>query len=134
MLFFSKKLNFNKNETELKLENPTHAFTETSVVLQFTQEPWIKNETVMSWSWRKKKVYIFPTFILTQGNFVAFLYFISVHRVLNKFSECIDFYISKTITSYNLLLVFKIVKTQSAFTYSKLTIETLEQGLKHVQS
>ena len=30
--------------------------------------------------------------------------------------------------------LFKITKAQSAFTCSKLTIETLEQGVKYVQS
>ena len=36
---------------------------------------------------------------------------------------------------YIYLKAFKnLTKTQPAFTYSKLTIETLEQGMKYVQS
>ena len=29
-----KNINFNKNETESKIENPTHSFRETNLVLQ----------------------------------------------------------------------------------------------------
>ena len=34
MHFLKKDMNFNKNETDLKIENPTHSFTETRFVLQ----------------------------------------------------------------------------------------------------
>ena len=30
----NKNVNFNKNETELKMENPTHCFRETNLVFQ----------------------------------------------------------------------------------------------------
>ena len=33
-ILLNKKVNFNKNETELKMENPTHGFGETNLVLQ----------------------------------------------------------------------------------------------------
>ena len=32
----NKNINFNKNETDLKTENPTHGFTETNLVSQLT--------------------------------------------------------------------------------------------------
>ena len=38
--------------------------------------------------------------------------FISIHSVLNILSECIYFYISKNITSYTFLLVYKVVKNR----------------------
>ena len=34
MHFVDKKINFNKKETESKMENPTHSFRETRLVLQ----------------------------------------------------------------------------------------------------
>ena len=34
MYFVEQKQNFNKNETELKIENPTHGFREMNLVLQ----------------------------------------------------------------------------------------------------
>ena len=45
-----------------------------------------------------------------------------------------NFYILENIASKTFLLFKKIFKTQSTFTCSKLTIETLEQGVKYVQS
>ena len=54
-----KNVNFDKNETELEMENPTHAFRETSLVFQVIQELRIKCKTVMSWSSPKKKEAIF---------------------------------------------------------------------------
>ena len=33
-IFLSKNINFNENETESKMENPTHSFRETNLVLQ----------------------------------------------------------------------------------------------------
>ena len=32
-IFSNKKINFNKNETRSKMENPTHSFRETNLVL-----------------------------------------------------------------------------------------------------
>ena len=34
-ILLNKNINFNKNETELKIENPTNSFRETNVVLKF---------------------------------------------------------------------------------------------------
>ena len=33
-ILFNKNMNFNKNEMESKIENPTHSFRETNLVLQ----------------------------------------------------------------------------------------------------
>ena len=33
-ILLNKNINFNKNETESKMENPTHSFRETNIVLQ----------------------------------------------------------------------------------------------------
>ena len=33
-ILLKKNINFNKNETELKMENPTHSFREMNIVLQ----------------------------------------------------------------------------------------------------
>ena len=50
-----KNINFNKNETESKMEDLTHNFRETILVLQLIQESRINSKTVMNWSSRKKK-------------------------------------------------------------------------------
>ena len=56
-----KKLNFNENKTESKMENLTHSFRDTNLVLQLTEESRIKSKIVMSWSSRKKSAF-FVTF------------------------------------------------------------------------
>ena len=48
-------INFNKNETVSKMENPIYSFRETNLELQLRQESQIKSKTVISWSSRKKK-------------------------------------------------------------------------------
>ena len=55
----SKNINFNKNETKLKMENPTNSFREMNYVLQLVSESQIKRKTVMSWSSQRKKECIF---------------------------------------------------------------------------
>ena len=53
MHFAEKKINFNKNETKRKMENPTHSFRETNLVIQLKiklNQLQIKCKSVMSWS------------------------------------------------------------------------------------
>ena len=64
----------------------------------------------MSWSLRKKKEGIFCNVYFVRKKFFQHLCFISSYGVLNKLSEYIYFYISKTITSCTCLFVFKIVE------------------------
>ena len=66
----NKNINFNKNETESKIENPTHSFRETNLVLQLIEESQIKSKTIMSWSSQKKKESIFAQFILSEEKFL----------------------------------------------------------------
>ena len=70
-ILLNKNINFNKNETESKMENPAHSFRETNLVLQFIWESQIKSKTVMSWSSRKKKEDIFCTAYFVQRNFFS---------------------------------------------------------------
>ena len=62
-----------------------------------------------SWSWRKKGDFLYRLFC-PKKVFLAFA-FISIHSLLNTLSEYTYFYISKNITSYTFLLVFKIVES-----------------------
>ena len=59
----NKNINFDKNETESKIENPTNSFREMNLVpaqIRITKLQ-IKSKTVMSSSSRKKKEGIFCT-------------------------------------------------------------------------
>ena len=63
----NKNINFNKNETESKMENPTHSFRETNFVLQLIQESQIKSKTdeLVGARERKKRAFFVP-FILSE--------------------------------------------------------------------
>ena len=71
----NKNVNFDKFETELNMENPTHMI----IVLQLIQESQIKNETAKSLSLRKKKEGIFCNAYFVQRNFsVTFVFYLNV--------------------------------------------------------
>ena len=55
------------------MENPTHSFRETKLVLQLIQESQIKSKTVMSWSQRKKKEGIFCTVYFVRREFFCLI-------------------------------------------------------------
>ena len=68
-ILLNKNINFNKNETESNMENLTPSSKKTNLVLQFLQVSQIKSETVLSWSWwRKKRTFLAPI-ILSEKNF-----------------------------------------------------------------
>ena len=94
--FLLKNINFNKNETELKIENPTHTFRETGLVLPLIQESWIKVKQWWVGAHKRKR---------------ESMSFISMYSVLNTHSIYIYFLIWKNITSYTFLLVFKILES-----------------------
>ena len=107
-ILFNKNINFNKNETELKIENTANGFRDTNLVLQLIYESQIKSKTAMSWSSRKKKKRaFFVPFVLSEGNFfkICVLYQY-LHSVLNTLSEYRYFYISKNITFYTFVACF----------------------------
>ena len=107
-ILFNKNINFNKNETELKIENTANGFRDTNLVLQLIYESQIKSKTAMSWSSRKKKKRaFFVPFVLSEGNFfkICVLYQY-IHSVLNTLSEYRYFYISKNITFYTFVACF----------------------------
>ena len=104
VFLLNRKLNFDKNETEFKMENPTHAFKDTNLVLQPMQESWIKSKTVMNWLTKEKRVHWFcNVYFVCEGNFfnICVEYTFRIYILLHV----------KKITSYAALLVFKIFKS-----------------------
>ena len=67
-ILLNKIINFNENETKLKMKNLIHSVWETNLVLQLMKESQIKSKTVMSWTSCKKKEGIFCTANLSEGN------------------------------------------------------------------
>ena len=55
-IVLNKSVNFNKNETESKMENPTYSFRDMNLVLQLIEESQINRA-------------FFVPFILSEGNF-----------------------------------------------------------------
>ena len=64
----------------------------------------------MSWSSRKKKEGIFVSFILSEGNFLTFVFYLNV-CIEYTFTRYILLYIKKTLLHTLVLLVFKIVES-----------------------
>ena len=62
-------MNFNKNETGSKMENPTQSFRETNFVLQLIKESQIKNKTAMSGARKRKEDRIFCTISFVRRKF-----------------------------------------------------------------
>ena len=77
-ILLNKNINFNKNETESKMENPTQAFREMNLVLQLKKESQIKSKTMMSWSSRKKREGIFCTVFFPKGIFLTLVFYLHV--------------------------------------------------------
>ena len=69
-ILLKKNINFIKNETELKMENPTHSLRDANLVLQLIQESQIKSRTVMSWSSQKKIEDFFVSLVWSEGTFL----------------------------------------------------------------
>ena len=68
-ILLDKDINFHKNETTSKMENPTGSFRETNLVLQLIEGSQIKSKTVMSWSSRKKNKGFFCTVYFVERKF-----------------------------------------------------------------
>ena len=76
----NKNINFSKNETEWKLENPTHSFRGINHVLQLVQELPIKSKTVMSCSLQKKKrAHFLQRLFCLKGIFLIFVFYLYFH-------------------------------------------------------
>ena len=74
-ILLDKNINFNKNETESKMGNPTHSFREGNVLLQLVEELQIKTKTMMSLSSLKKKEGIFCSVYFVRGKIKLFTFF-----------------------------------------------------------
>ena len=92
-----KNINFNKNETESKIEILAHSSREMNHVLQLVLELKIKRKTVISWSSRKEKDCVFCNVYFVRRNF--FLIFMcnifSLYRI--NFQNIYTFAYHKTL-------------------------------------
>ena len=115
MFLLNKKVNLNKSETESKMKNSICTLKETNLALQLILISQIEDKTVMSWKSRERKEWLFLKVYFVLRKYLQRLYFISMYRVLNKLSEYIYFYISKSIT---LLLFCLLLILSKAFSVS----------------
>ena len=68
-ILLNKNINFNKNETESKMENLTESCRETKLVVQFIQESQIRVKLWWVGARERKKRAFFVPLILSGGNF-----------------------------------------------------------------
>ena len=81
-----------------------HSFKETNLVPQPIVESQIKSKTVMTYSSRKKKKYIFCTVYFVRRQFyLRFVFYLNVSSTLSEYT---NFYISTNITSYTFVACF----------------------------
>ena len=74
----NKNINFNKNETELKMENSTDSFRQKNFMLQLIKESQIKSKAMMNWSSQKKKEGTFCTVYSVQRKlFLIFVMYLN---------------------------------------------------------
>ena len=95
------------SETESKMENPTHIFKETNLVIQLIYKLRIKSKTVMSWN--KKSAFFNVYFV--QGKFFYYFCFFAIYSVLNKYT-----FIYQKLQLYTLFCLF--LKSWKAFRVS----------------
>ena len=76
----NKNIDFKKNETESKKENPTYSFRETNLVIQLIEESQIKSKTVMSWSSPKKGLFLYRLF-RPKEIFLTFVFYLNVESL-----------------------------------------------------
>ena len=108
--------NFNKNETESKMENPTHSFRNTNLVLQLIEESQFKSKTVMSWSSRKKKEGIFCTVYFVRRDFFSrIVFYLSVQCIEYTFRIYILLHIKER---YFIHFCCLFLKSSKAFSVS----------------
>ena len=93
---------------ESKMENPTHSFRETNLVLKLIEESEIKSKTdELELAQEKRRHFLYRLFCPNFFAVVEDLCHISICSVLNILSEYTYFYISKTyfhIKNYHILL------------------------------
>ena len=100
-----------KTKRNQNMENLTHSFRKTNLVLQLISESLIKSKTVMSWVAKGKRGQFLYRLFCPKEFFC--ICFILMYKVLNTLSEYTYFYISKNITLYN-------------FIASNFTVESLQ--------
>ena len=90
-----------------KIENPIHSFRQ---ILCFSSYKNLKVKLLLAGACKRKKRAFFVPLILSEVDLFKHLCIISMYGVLNTLSEYTYFYVSKNITSYKFLLVFKIAE------------------------
>ena len=89
------------------------------------------NRSIFTWKFRWSFQYFFFLFLSKQMNFLVFL---NLFRLIPPFYTPWKFDFLIWFPNTGLKWAKEIVRSQPAITCSKLKIETLEQGVKYVQS
>ena len=107
-ILMNKNINFSKNETESKMEYPTHSFRETLCFSSYKNRKLKVNLWWVGARQRKKRTCLF----CPKEIFLTFVFYLNLYSVLNTLSEYTYFYISKNITSYTSVTCIEIVESR----------------------
>ena len=113
-ILLNKNIDFNKNETELKMENPAHSFRETTISFSSYKNGKLKVELWWVGAPERKKRAFFVSFILSKGNFFNIWNFFNTPQCIVywiHFQNIHTFTYQKTLHHTLLLLAFKIVES-----------------------
>ena len=108
-IIMNKNINFNKNETESKMENPTHSFRETNLVLQLIYEFQIKNKTDELELAKEKQDIFYIVYFVRRNFFLTFVFYLKVHCIEYTFRIYILLHIHKHYFIH--FFVFKIFES-----------------------
>ena len=111
-LLLNKNINFNKNKTELKVENPIHVFRGTNLILQFI---YTNHESKVTLWWvgfrETKKSAFYVALVLSKGHLVS-IYVLSQCRLYRlTFQNIYSFTYQKTLLPTLFCLLLKSSET-----------------------
>ena len=106
-ILLNKNINFDKNETKSKMENPIHGIRKTH---QLIWESQIRSKSVMVWGSQKKKEFFVPS-ILSEENFFKICVLSQCIVYWIHFQNIHTFTYQETLLHTILLLACKIVES-----------------------
>ena len=112
-ILLNKNINFSKNETESKMENLQPVLERRTLRFSSFKNRKLKIKPCWAGARERKKRVFFVPFILSKGNFLKNLCFISVYIVLNTIQKIHTFTYQKTLLHTLLCLFLKSSKTFS---------------------
>ena len=116
-ILLNKIINFNKNETESKMENPTHSLERQTLCFDSYKNRKLKVKLWWIGALEIKKGIFCIVYFVRRGCFFEDICFISLYSILNTLYTY--FYIKKTLLHILHILLLLVFKSSKAFSVSR---------------